>query len=254
MFKRGDPKPSGQAWRRMTLKELTKPRQTMASFAKRIAGQPCQLAARQMKAVALIFALALFLPRLAHAETVEGVARIVDGDTIEIKDQKIRLWGIDAPEPAQRCTEGGTPYPCGLDASRALSKLIGRKPVSCMRRDTDRYRRMVAVCSVAGVDISRWMVTRGQAIAFRKYSLDYVAEEDHARAAKVGIWAGEFQDPSDFRRQSRGGAPVLGILREQGLARGACNCPADIDRAGRRCGARSAYIRPGGLKPMCAVP
>jgi endonuclease YncB( thermonuclease family) len=238
----------------MTLQELTKVRRTMVSFAKRIAGQPEQLAARQINAVALIIALAIFLPHVAQAETVTGTARIVDGDTIEIKDQKIRLWGIDAPEPAQRCTEGGTPYPCGLDASRALAKLIGRKPVTCTRRDTDRYGRMVAVCSVDGMDISEWLVTRGQAIAFRKYSLDYVGDEDRAKAGKIGMWAGEFQDPSDFRRQSRGAAPEHGVLREQGLARRTCTCPAEFDRAGRRCGARSAYIRPGGGTPTCAGP
>jgi hypothetical protein len=141
-----------------------------------------------------------------------------------------------------------------MDASRALAKQIGRRPVSCTRRDTDRYGRMVALCIVEGVDISKWMVTQGQAVAFRKYSLDYVAEEDRAKAAKIGVWAGEFQDPSAFRRQSRGAAPEHGVLREQGLARRTCTCPADIDRAGRRCGARSAYIRPGGFKPMCAVP
>jgi hypothetical protein len=133
MFIRGDPKPSGQAWRHMTLQQLTKLRRTMASFAKRIAGQPRQLTAPQINAVALIFALAILLPRVAHAETVTGAARVVDGDTIEIEDQKIRLWGIDAPEPAQRCTEGGAPYPCGLDASRALAKQIGRKRVRAAR-------------------------------------------------------------------------------------------------------------------------
>jgi endonuclease YncB( thermonuclease family) len=161
MFRRGDPKPSAQAWRHTTLQQLRKLRRTMVSFAKRIGGQPKLPKAGQLNAVALIIALAIFLPCLAPAETVTGTARIVDGDTIEIKGQKIRLWGIDAPEPAQRCTEGGAPYPCGLDASRALAKQIGRRPVSCTRRDTDRYGRMVAVCSVEGMDISEWMVTRG---------------------------------------------------------------------------------------------
>jgi endonuclease YncB( thermonuclease family) len=235
----------------MTLQQLTKLRRTMASFAKRIAGQPRQLTAPQINAVALIFALAILLPRVAHAETVTGAARVVDGDTIEIEDQKIRLWGIDAPEPAQRCTEGGAPYPCGLDASRALAKQIGRKPVSCTRRDTDRYGRMVAVCSVEGMDISKWMVMQGQAIAFRKYSLDYVGDEARAKAGKIGMWAGEFQDPSAFRRRSRGTAQ-LGVLPD--LARRTCNCPADTDRAGRRCGARSAYMRPGGATPTCEGP
>ena len=135
-----------------------------------------------MKFIVIIL---VFMPGLARAETVEGTARVVDGDTIEIRDQKIRLWGIDAPELAQRCTEDGAVYPCGLDASHALAKRIGRKRVTCVRRDTDRYGRMVARSTVEDVGISQWMVTQGQAIAFRKYSLDYIADEDRARATKA---------------------------------------------------------------------
>jgi hypothetical protein len=32
---------------------------------------------------------------------------------------------------------------------------------------------------------------------------------------------------------------------------GSCPCPYNTDRAGRRCGARSAYSRPGGYAPIC---
>lgn len=32
---------------------------------------------------------------------------------------------------------------------------------------------------------------------------------------------------------------------------GSCPCPYNVDRAGRRCGARSAYSRPGGYAPIC---
>ena len=81
-------------------------------------------------------------------QTMEGTARVVDGDTIEVKDQNIRLWGIDAPEMAQRCTEDGVLYLCGLDAPHALARRIMRKLVSCTRRDTDRYGRVVALCNV----------------------------------------------------------------------------------------------------------
>jgi hypothetical protein len=52
---------------------------------------------------------------------------------------------------------------------------------------------MVGLCTVNGTDISRWMVQQGEAIAFRRHSLDYVVDEDAARAAKVGIWAGSFK-------------------------------------------------------------
>lgn len=200
--------------------------------------------------------LLIFVPGFAFAESVEGTARVVDGDTIEIKDQKIRLWGIDAPELAQRCTEDGEVYPCGLDASRALAKQIGRKPVTCARRDTDRCGRVVALCTVEGVDISRWVVLQGQAVAFRKYSLDYIADENRAREAKAGLWAGEFQDPSDFRHQKRGGRgsaqPEHAIPQRQAGARRSCTCPGDIDRTGYRCGGRSSYLRLGGSDPACA--
>ena len=47
----------------------------------------------------------------------------------------------------------------------------------------------------AGPDLSRWMVQQGQAIAFRRYSLGYVADEDRASEPRVALWAGEFQDP-----------------------------------------------------------
>jgi endonuclease YncB( thermonuclease family) len=199
-----------------------------------------------MKRAAILLLLAVLLPRASGAaDHVEGMAFVIDGDTIEIQDERIRLWGIDAPEIAQRCTEDGASYPCGLDSSQELRKRIGRKPVSCVRRDTDRYGRMVALCTVADIDISRWMVQQGQAIAFRRYSLDYVEDEDAARAAKVGIWAGEFQDPSEFRHQSRRQMPRAG--------RRPCACPEDMDRAGRRCGRRSGFTRPGGGESHCTL-
>ena len=160
-----------------------------------------------MKTV-IILLLAVLLPHAARAaDLVKGTAFVIDGDTIEINDERIRLWGIDAPESAQRCTEDGRLYPCGLDVSQTLRRQIGRKPVSCVHRDTDRYGRMVALCTVTGINISQWIVQQGQAIAFRRYSLDYVADEDAARAAKVGLWAGEFLNPSEFPYQARRATP-----------------------------------------------
>ena len=85
----------------------------------------------------------------------------------------------------------------GKRAALALSDLISRQTVFCQQRGTDRYGRAVAVCSVGGQDLGAWMVLRGHALAYRKYSHDYVA----AAAAHEGIWAGEFQAPWEWRRR-----------------------------------------------------
>ena len=139
----------------------------------------------------------------ADSSDLVGVASIIDGDTIEIHGHRIRLHGIDAPESAQTCTRNGSAYRCGKDAAFALADKIGRGVVSCQQRDTDRYGRVVAVCSQGGIDLNRWMVREGHAIAYRKYSMDYVIAEGEAKAARAGIWAGEFVNPEDFRRGAR---------------------------------------------------
>ncbi len=54
---------------------------------------------------------------------------------------------------------------------------------------------MVAKCTVAGDELGTWMVENGWAVAYRRYSLDYVDEEADAQAARRGIWAGEFVKP-----------------------------------------------------------
>ena len=68
-----------------------------------------------------------------------------------------------------------------------------------MPNGVDQYQRMLARCTVGATDINAAMVERGYAIAFRKYSSDYVAAEARAKAAKRGIWAGTFETPSSVR-------------------------------------------------------
>ena len=69
--------------------------------------------------------------------------------------------------------------------------------------DVDRYGRTVAVCHVGSEDLDRWMVEQGWAVAFRKYSLDYVDAENDAREAGRGIWQGEFEMPLEWRAARR---------------------------------------------------
>ena len=126
---------------------------------------------------------------------VEGPARIIDGDTIDIGGQRIRLNGIDAPESRQTCIADGVTWPCGQHATTALTEFIGGAPVSCQEQGTDRYGRMIGKCSVQGEGIEAWMVESGWALAYRRYSLEYVDEEEEAQDARVGLWRGEFVPP-----------------------------------------------------------
>jgi hypothetical protein len=96
-----------------------------------------------------------------------------------------------------------------------LAEYIGRRTVTCEPRDRDRYGRLVATCRVVGgTSISGWMVREGWAVAYRRYSQDFVADEAAARAAKRGIWRSAFINPVAVARPAASGrwrsCPTLG--------------------------------------------
>ena len=156
-----------------------------------------------MLRLALILCL-LFLSPPVTAQTFTGVASVTDGDSLEIRGTRIRLHGIDAPESRQFCTRpSGQSWRCGQQAALALSDRIGRRSVSCVARDTDRYGRTIAVCSQNGIDLNAWMDAEGWAVAYRRYSLDYVSADTEARSAGRNIWSGTFVMPWDWRRGAR---------------------------------------------------
>ena len=155
-----------------------------------------------MLRLALTFTLILLLPiSTAHAD-IAGKPRVIDGDTIHIGDTKIRLHGIDAPEIKQTCrTSKGKEQMCGVLAKQALERLVKGQDVTCKGDTRDRYKRLIAVCYVGQLNINEQMVADGWALAYRRYSTDYVRAETLAKSRREGMWRTEFVPPWKWRKR-----------------------------------------------------
>jgi|TARA_B110000971_G_C19668527_1_gene345629 endonuclease YncB( thermonuclease family) len=151
----------------------------------------------------LVFTLVVLLNlniKIIAAE-ISGFAVVTDGDTIKISNKKIRLHGIDAPEKKQNCTKNLKEYNCGVVATEALIKKIGKNVVKCLtQKNKDRYNRFIGVCFADQEDLNKWMVRNGYAIAYRRYSKDYILDEDFAETNKLGLWSGAFLKPEKWRK------------------------------------------------------
>ena len=157
----------------------------------------------------MIFKFLIILPLILYSSAsfaekkIEGKAIIIDGDTIHIGKNKIRLHGIDAPETNQTCTNKNKIWNCGIQSTIALEKFVLEKKVYCEIIDVDRYKRFVGICFANKININQYMVQNGWAIAYRYYSSDYINDENIAKNNKAGIWQGKFQDPYLFRKQHK---------------------------------------------------
>jgi endonuclease YncB( thermonuclease family) len=180
--------------------------------------------------------VALLVPWPARAD-ITGRPTVLDGDTLQIGAQRIRLHGIDAPERRQTCAVRGELWGCGAEATRALASRIGNGDVECAATDTDRYGRTVAVCRSGGIDLNAWMVAEGWALAFRRYALDYVQQEVAAQDARRGIWRGEFVAPWEWRRGKR----LASTGEDATRPRTECRIKGNISRSSER-----IYHVPGG--------
>ena len=153
------------------------------------------------KAIFLISILSLvFLLTINDIKSQE--LKVVDGDTIQINGEKIRFTGIDTPELKQTCIKEGIENPCGVTAKKILINKIGNNTVECISEGKDQYKRILAECFVNNESLSSYLVRSGYAFAYRKYSKNFIPDEDYARINKLGMWSMEFDYPWDYRKNN----------------------------------------------------
>ena len=162
----------------------------------------------------LVFSFFIFLlsTKASSIEKIEGVPSVTDGDTIKINGNKIRLFGIDAPEVKQSCKKPYISfsfyslykkYNCGVISTEKLRDKISNKKISCLISNKDRYGRFIGECFYKNLNINSWMVKNGYAVAYLKYSKKFVAQENQAKKNKLGIWQGPFINPWEWRKKNK---------------------------------------------------
>ncbi|MDB3863235.1 thermonuclease family protein [Alphaproteobacteria bacterium] len=134
----------------------------------------------------------------AHADQII----VTDGDTIRIGDERIRFSGIDAPEIKQTCIYQEIEFNCGEFSKDLLTKKIGSQEVNCIRESKDQYGRTLAECFIGKESLSSYLVLKGYAFAYRKYSDKFIADEEYAQSKGNGMWSMKFLFPWDYRRQN----------------------------------------------------
>jgi endonuclease YncB( thermonuclease family) len=171
------------------------------------------------------------IPATAAPTTSSGTADVVDGDTLEIDGTRVRLFGIDAPESAQRCKDQrASDWACGRSATRALERLTNGQEVTCRGDTRDDYGRLLAVCTTASGEINASLVRDGLAWAFVKYSDAYVSIEAEARVARRGVFAAVNEPPWDFRAKKWGGA----VTSAEADRQRDCPIKGNVTRSGER--------------------
>tara|TARA_B100000575_G_C23082240_1_gene623562 strand:+ start:768 stop:1268 length:501 start_codon:yes stop_codon:yes gene_type:complete len=162
------------------------------------------------KILTIIIFIFIFIP--IKAEEIIGHPKVIDGDTIHIEKFKIRLQGIDAPEIKQMCKKKFLEissvigisfkknYNCGLISKKKLKNKINNFKIKCLLLSRDKYQRYLATCFKGKMNLNKWMVRNGYALAYKRYSKQYLKDEQFAMENKLGIWKGTFLRPEKWRK------------------------------------------------------
>lgn len=128
-----------------------------------------------------------------------GRPRVIDGDTLEIRGERLRLFALDTPEIGQPWwDENGEHQDAGHLAREALLELVEGRRLSAKVLREDQYGRSIAIVKVDGRDIGHKLVSRGLAFA-SPGSNRYRRAQTSAKRRKKGFWQGDLQMPWDYR-------------------------------------------------------
>ena len=132
-------------------------------------------------------------PPAPETDTIAGAALALDGGTLIVSGQTLRLEDIDAPPASLVCRDGAWKYRCGDEAKFALATAVGSGPVECVHPHSVAGGQLAALCrNEAGLDIAAIQVENGWAVNDIRRSSRYIAEEMRARASSSGLWGNDF--------------------------------------------------------------
>ena len=146
--------------------------------------------------IIIYFLLALFYSGVSwgNDKTQEyyGPAEVISGDRLKISGQMIRLQDIKAPH-----------FPA---TAQHLKQLIGQKNIHCSGKILTKNNELIAKCQAGKIELNEQMVRSGYALAYRRYSKDYIPAEEAAKQKKLGLWANPNFKPDLLIKP----APLLG--------------------------------------------
>lgn len=147
---------------------------------------------------------------------MSGVGQAIDGNTLMLSTAGggqivIRLHAIAAPDLVQTCRIDGEIWNCGREAKATLADLVDGHALDCRACGSDTLGRTLALCLNGDMDIGTAMVRQGMALGRAFFSNALNASEARARIDGIGLWRGDFVDPSAWLRGERlGEGPCRG--------------------------------------------
>jgi endonuclease YncB( thermonuclease family) len=184
-----------------------------------------------MKALAFVALLAL--TSTAAGQDIIGQATVIDGDTIEIHRQRIRLWGIDAPESDQLGGADSELFRCGSAAASGLANHIAGHVVGCLPRATDRYQRVAAFAWPMALIWRGGLCGLGSRLTGRSIRAGLIPRIRRRWQGRARACLPEAFSSSEISRLRSSGRPPAGPRRERLRAIRTPSSTADIQR--RRC-------------------